>query len=103
MGDIDISLSDDGKPCSPSHDWKPDSVDQLQSRTGVSPSRSAASNAASLARIHRIHDEHYSPRMQSEEFLAIRCAPPIMREQSRQALQEAEGSVQQAISTLESD
>jgi len=66
-----------------------------------SSSERPSQDPGAMARIHSIHDEHYSSGVSNDEFLAIRCAPPVMRERSRQALEDSDGNINEAIKRLE--
>lgn len=79
-----------------SHDEPEPPVDACKSS-----SERPSQDPGAMARIHSIHDEHYSSGVSNDEFLAIRCAPPVMRERSRQALEDSDGKINEAIKRLE--
>lgn len=63
----------------------------------------AVQTEAALARLHRIRDEHASPQMKNHEYLAVRCAPPLLRERSKSSLEASHGNVEEALDALYKD
>lgn len=87
-----------------------DSQEHICLDSGAANSDSPADNAfeaaqteAALTRLHRIRDEHASPQMKSHEYLAVRCAPPLLRERSRSSLETSHGNVEEALHALYKD
>lgn len=63
----------------------------------------AVQTEAALTRLHHIRDEHASPQMKSHEYLAERCAPPLLRERSRSSLEASHGNVEEVLDALYKD
>eukprot|EP00931_Biecheleriopsis_adriatica_P063398 TRINITY_DN38387_c0_g1_i1.p1 TRINITY_DN38387_c0_g1~~TRINITY_DN38387_c0_g1_i1.p1 ORF type:complete len:1234 (-),score=282.91 TRINITY_DN38387_c0_g1_i1:19-3720(-) len=69
----------------------------------VEPSRAAAQAAAAMARIHEVREEHASSKMQNQEFVALRCAPALLRERSRRSMEATGGNIEEALDMMYSD